>query len=187
MADRAGLCDKHFGCGSYPDPNKECYVCELEKKVPNDAYWEYLANNHAEVLSWPEWMRGGKALAGARLAAEQEGRSWKGVLWKDSVAATNLAEEIAQHFDHKCADELCTEDADEETCEFSWVEAKLQNFLDALARVPDHPPVEKQTHRPVAYSAGRGESYIKCSCGNYNLEGWSDPVESWAEHIAGKG
>lgn len=61
-------------------------------------------------------------------------RTWKGVRFKDSVKASGLAEAIALHFGHDCADSLCTEDSDESDCEMAWVEEKLQEFLDEAAQ-----------------------------------------------------
>ena len=68
--------------------------------------------------------------------AQGEGRNWKGVKWRDSIRASNLAEEIALHFAHDCHDSMCTEDSDASNCEAAWVEDELSEWLDEMA-APD--------------------------------------------------
>src|ERR1700733_12219832 len=56
-------------------------------------------------------------------AAPAEPVSWKGVKWRDSIKAADLAAEIALHFAHDCEDSMCGEDADASNCETAWIES----------------------------------------------------------------
>src|ERR1700722_4424366 len=72
-------------------------------------------------------------------SAANEGRNWKGVLWRDSIKMRNLAEEIGLHFAHDCNDSMCGEDADASNCEVAWIEDKLTDFLDDQALASQTP------------------------------------------------
>lgn len=68
--------------------------------------------------------------------AAPEPTNWKGVKWRDSIKANNLAQKIALHFAHDCNDSMCGEDADASNCESAWVEDELSEWLDEMA-APD--------------------------------------------------
>jgi hypothetical protein len=114
-------------------------VQQAYHSAKRDDHWdpEVFWNNMAQDIN--------AALAAAPpvTAAPAEPVSWKGVKWRDSIKATDLAAEIALHFAHDCEDSMCGEDADESNCETAWIESKLSDFLDQQAAAPPSTPAER--------------------------------------------
>jgi hypothetical protein len=110
----------------------------VSKNVPDYAHDDWKAAARA-ILERDEL----RAAAPPVTAAPAEPVSWKGVKWRDSIKATDLAAEIALHFAHDCEDSMCGEDADESNCETAWIESKLSDFLDQQAAAPPSTPAER--------------------------------------------
>jgi hypothetical protein len=94
---------------------------------------------HVHISGWLNLVTMGAALGSALAPSSgSEQRNWKGIPWKDSIRAADLAQEIALHFSHDCFDSKCGEDADASNCETAWVEDKLTDFLESVASAPAH-------------------------------------------------
>jgi len=113
VAAPQGKCESHHTMGCTTD------YCTLTKG--------HIGPHWGKIANWPPEQQA------AAPPKHEEGRTWKGVRYVDSVRASTLAEEIALHFGHDCHDSMCTEDSDESDCEMAWVEDKLQELLELAA------------------------------------------------------
>jgi hypothetical protein len=89
-------------------------------------------------------VRHGAIAAQPPIAPTREQKSWKGIAWKDSIRARDLAEEIARQFGHECEVSMCGEAADASNCETAWIEDKLTDFLEFVAQ----PPIAESASEP---------------------------------------
>lgn|GEM_PF-765130 len=106
------------------------YVSQAQRACADEL--EALLAAHQEPRSAETWCGEPNEHGISSIPAQSEPRNWKGVKWRDSIKASDLAHAIALHFAHDCHDSMCGEDADASNCEAAWIEDKLNDWLDEM-------------------------------------------------------